>query len=314
MAYWWVSQNHTYRQERAGGFLWAPNKDAAGRVPFHWATMHSVRAGDVVFSYVGQAIVSVSVAKAPAVDSKRPSDFSPGNWVDDGQLIRVEYRDLAAPLTIASVASELFSLLPEKYSPLTAGGTGNQGYLFAIPPRAGRFLLERIDEGGLSESADVVEDGIESAVARSTERRALILSRIGQGQFREDLLNLWGGRCAVTQFDVIPLLRASHIKPWRDSDNAERLDAFNGLLLSPAYDAAFDAGYISFEDDGRLMFCSDLEGDRARTLGIDPAARVVGIRPQHGMYLQHHRGQVFRDGSPAVLGRRPQSSTIASYG
>ena len=55
-------------------------------------------------------------------------------------------------------------------------------------------------------------------------------------------MRLWGGRCAVTGLDLPLLLRASHIKPWRDSDNRERLDPYNGLLLSPSYDAAFDWG------------------------------------------------------------------------
>lgn len=72
MAYWWVSQKQTYRHERAGGFLRAPNRKDAGLTPFHWATMNEVRPGDVIFSYVGGRIVAVAVARTAAYDSPRP--------------------------------------------------------------------------------------------------------------------------------------------------------------------------------------------------------------------------------------------------
>jgi hypothetical protein len=194
MAYWWVSQNQSYRQERSGGFLWAPNRTEAGLTPFHWATMNDVRPGDVIFSYVGGRIVSVSAAKTAAYDSPRPSDLGEGLWEDAGKRVDVEYQDVSAPLAIAGVVAELQPLLPERYSPLNRFGTGNQGYLFALSPRAGRLLLERIG----TEQPDVVEEGISHAVRDATERRALVLSRIGQGQFRDGLMSLWGGRCAVT--------------------------------------------------------------------------------------------------------------------
>jgi HNH endonuclease len=65
------------------------------------------------------------------------------------------------------------------------------------------------------------------------ESKALVESRLGQGRFRQDLLSLWSRQCAVTGLGVAELLRASHIKPWRSSDNVERLDQYNGVLLAP---------------------------------------------------------------------------------
>jgi len=60
------------------------------------------------------------------------------------------------------------------------------------------------------------------------------------------LLDLWEGRCAVTGLAVPELLRASHIKPWADCEtDAERLDVYNGFLLAPHLDAAFDLGFIT---------------------------------------------------------------------
>ena len=49
------------------------------------------------------------------------------------------------------------------------------------------------------------------------------------------------------------VLIASHIKPWKDSDENERLDIDNGLLLCPNHDKAFDRGYISFDDNGLII-------------------------------------------------------------
>jgi hypothetical protein len=255
--------------------------------------MNQVRPGDVIFSYVGGRIVAVSIAKTAPHDSPRPRDLGEGLWEDAGKRIEVEYQDLATPLTIAGVIADLQPLMAERYSPINRNGTGNQGYLFALPPRAGRFLLDRIDQVKQEISADAVEDGIVHAVKDSTERRALVLSRIGQGQFRDSLMRMWGGRCAVTGLDILALLRASHIKPWRDSDNRERLDPNNGLLLSPSYDAAFDSGLISFGDDGGVILSADLRPPRIERLGIDSVARIVGLRDGHRGYLDYHRRDVF---------------------
>ena len=103
----------------------------------------------------------------------------------------------------------------------------------------------------------------------------------------------WDGRCAVTGFAIVKLLRASHIKPWRDSNHAERLDPYNGLLLAPGYDAAFDAGYISFNDDGRVVLSAALVSDAASLIGIATNVRLRDLSPEHMAYLAYHRSEVF---------------------
>jgi putative restriction endonuclease len=65
-----------------------------------------------------------------------------------------------------------------------------------------------------------------------TTRDSVIKSRLGQGEYRRNLIEVWGG-CSVTGCKTIEILRASHIKPWRFSSNSERLDPYNGLLLLP---------------------------------------------------------------------------------
>jgi hypothetical protein len=289
MAYWWVSQNQTYRHERGGGFLWAPNQTEAGLTQFHWATMNEVRPGDLIFSYVGQRIVSVAIAKTASYDSPRPSGMGEGLWGEVGKRVDVEYRDISDPLAIAEIVADLQPLLPTHYGPLNRLGTGNQGYLFALPPRAGRFLLDHIDGADLL----VLEQSVGQSTRDSTQRLALVLSRVGQGQFRDDVIQLWGERCAVSGLDLLPLLRASHIKPWKDSDNRERLDPYNGLLLSPAYDACFDAGLITFTADGKISLSAALTPARIERIGLNPNAQIAGLHARHRIYLEHHRSDVF---------------------
>ncbi|AUA31665.1 HNH endonuclease [Pseudomonas sp. SGAir0191] len=126
-----------------------------------------------------------------------------------------------------------------------------------------------------------------------TERDALIKARIGQSSYRDDLLAYWGG-CAITDCCVPELLRASHIKPWRAASPAERLDPFNGLLLTPNLDLAFDRGLISFDDQGQVLLGEDLDPDSARALNITPSLRLRQIEPQHRGYLAWHREHLFR--------------------
>lgn len=125
-----------------------------------------------------------------------------------------------------------------------------------------------------------------------TTRKAIIDSRIGQGRFRGALVKYWGS-CAVTGCRVIELLRASHIKPWKESTNIERLDPYNGLLLLPNLDIAFDKGLISFEDGGSILICSKLGKEVLLQLGINHTMRLRSFETKHTNYLRFHRENVF---------------------
>ena len=127
-----------------------------------------------------------------------------------------------------------------------------------------------------------------------TERQALVRSRVGQGEFRAKLLAYWKC-CAVTGAECLPLLKASHIKPWRDSDNRERLDVFNGFLLAPNIDAAFDAGYVTFDPLGKIVFSRAVTGGPAYQLHLNAKMRINQklLKPEHQVYLEHHRKHVF---------------------
>ena len=134
---------------------------------------------------------------------------------------------------------------------------------------------------------------LQDLAVTDTERDALIKARVGQSGYRDELLGYWGG-CAVTDCCAPMLLRASHIKPWRVASGAERLDPFNGLLLTPNLDLAFDQGLISFDDHGQILLGEDLDPDSARALNITSDLRLRQIDARHREYLAWHRDNLFR--------------------
>lgn len=126
-----------------------------------------------------------------------------------------------------------------------------------------------------------------------TERRAIVKSRIGQGQFRDKLLFKYK-KCIITGISIPQVLVASHIKPWAVSDNKERLDVDNGLLLSATYDRLFDSGLISFNEKGQVLSSKFISADNLRLLGIDLKNEYpIKYSSRMGNYLTYHRDVVY---------------------
>lgn len=137
---------------------------------------------------------------------------------------------------------------------------------------------------GQSAAAELVEDlvEIERRTPDATQRELLAQARIGQGRFRADVTLLWGKGevCALTGVALPELLIASHIKPWRDSTDEERLDPANGLLLGVHADKLFDRHLLSFDllrGDLRSVIAPIAQMDAAR-LGLTPG---MPLRTSH---------------------------------
>jgi hypothetical protein len=123
-----------------------------------------------------------------------------------------------------------------------------------------------------------------------TERRGLVTSRVGQGWYRQEILKKWNNKCSITGCSLTEILISSHIKGWSESNEDERLDPNNGILLSPNIDSLFDKHLISFQDNGSIMISDKVSKEDLEYLGI---SNSVKLKVDDGMkkYLSHHRNK-----------------------
>ena len=133
-------------------------------------------------------------------------------------------------------------------------------------------------------------------VIEKTEKIAEQKVRIGQDFFRKNLIRELG-KCPITQINEKRLLIASHIKPWVHSNNKERVDSKNGLLLSPLYDKLFDKGIglITFTLDKRILISNRLSKENIGRLSVQhnqmiPDLPIVGRE----RFLKYHRQYIFQ--------------------
>jgi len=121
-----------------------------------------------------------------------------------------------------------------------------------------------------------------------TERKGLVTSRVGQGYYRQQIIEKWGGKCPITGIDLKSILISSHIVRWSESNDEERLDVENGILLSPVFDSLFDRHLISFEDTGDILISKNLNNENIIRLGL---STKIEIDVSEGMikYLRRHR-------------------------
>lgn len=156
-----------------------------------------------------------------------------------------------------------------------------------------------VPKGDRTQDRDEEEESAEQEIAQRcnigpTEKLNLVKSRRGQGIYRINL-ELVEKRCRVTNLRDRAHLRASHIKPWCKCTDAEKLDGFNGLLLSPHVDHLFDRGYISFSDAGKVLVSAGLTKEVLTCWGIRLPRNVGPFRQEQRRYLEYHRREVFQE-------------------
>jgi hypothetical protein len=307
--FWWVNQNQTYKAEVPGGFLWSPKTRTDGVRNQFYENMREVVAGDIVFSFCDGLIKAIGIAKGPAQSAPKPDFGSAGaSWSNEGWLVPVDFTELKHLLRPKDHIAQLKDHLPEKYSPLTDVGNGLQSvYLAAVPPGMAAVLAELIGAEYLAvlksatkveEDLDDVEDRAEEAIRGRTDLKAttkeqLVKARRGQGIFKANV-RLNEKACRVTGVAEISHLRASHIKPWSVSDDQEKLDGCNGLLLAPHVDHLFDRGFISFTPQGDLLVSAKLPATVLNSWGIALKHNVGLFNGEQARYLEYHRQNIFK--------------------
>jgi putative restriction endonuclease len=198
--------------------------------------------------------------------------------------------------------------LPTRYSPIQSNGNGLQSvYLACVPVSMAEVLINLIgpeytlaissNETKLLDNPVNDEKLITDLVGRTdigkTTKDQLILSRRGQGIFKANV-RLNEIRCRVTGISDIKHLRASHIKPWRECSDEEKLNGCNGLLLAPHIDHLFDQGYISFGGEGSLILSEKLSAGILKAWNIPSVLNVGAFSENQQKFLKYHRENILK--------------------
>lgn len=202
------------------------------------------------------------------------------DWARDGGIIEGSILDITSSTKFDSAAAKIRQLPIF----LERNSTGHNMYGSALNKYA-----EFLANGVVPTIEHDIEEIVSNPTLEATEKVQLVNARIGQGQFRQSLLNYWK-HCSVTRYPETSMLVASHIKPWSKSSNVERLDKFNGLLLVPNLDRAFDHGFMSFDYSGKVIISPLLQ--QPKMLGIKTGLSVSLAEP-HQAYMEYHRNNVF---------------------
>lgn len=168
---------------------------------------------------------------------------------------------------------------------------GNHMYSNALK----QFRYYRNAESISESSGDTYVAAIANDVSiPETERTAIVQSRVGQGLFRKQLMEKYHGSCVITGINHPKLLVASHIKPWAASDNQERLQVDNGILLSATYDRLFDSGLITFDKTGKIYLSSFIGTENEKRLSLQAGTQYpLLITNKMQQFLEYHSDVVF---------------------
>ncbi|MQW93412.1 hypothetical protein GFH30_12665 [Acinetobacter wanghuae] len=139
---------------------------------------------------------------------------------------------------------------------------------------------------------DTTSKFFEEASNFTSEAERLIKVRLLQNKFRKSLFEL-NPSCVVSGFNNSKFLIASHIKPWSLSNEEERIDPYNGVLLTPTFDRLFDQGFISFKLDGEILLSKELSLEDQSFFKI-PQHLVIKPFLAQKEYLEFHFDEIFR--------------------
>ena len=272
-----------------------------------YENMREVSPGDIVFSFCDTRIKSIGVVTGGTQTGPKPDFGNAGlNWSQEGWFVPVDYCTLTHQIRPKDHAAVLRPFLPAKYSPLQESGDGLQSvYLAEVPQPLAEALIGLIGQAYWDAYAEIavlkITDPVDFAAVPASEhsltgptfREQLVRARRGQGVFRANVL-LREDACRVTRVSEPRHLKASHIKPWRDATDAQRLDGANGLLLSPHIDHLFDEGYITFSAGQELIIVPEVRDKLIDAWGIDAGVRVGEFTKDQNAYLDYHRTNVFK--------------------
>ncbi|NOH40128.1 HNH endonuclease [Vibrio coralliilyticus] len=303
MAYYWVNLGVSYKEVRDHNFLWAPSHTYTEKgektVKPGWKHVPHVKRGDVVICHENKRVIYIAQATKNAYPAPRPESRTFDEWKKDGYKIEVDLTILDTPVPNELFKHRIIERLNSKCDPLLFNVEANatQNYMVAIPDEVAAIVLSSLDKSQLIEfKVPPIKRNSSKGKARKMRkatkggvRKAKVNARVGQGAFRDEVLEMWNYTCPVTKVNIPSLLIASHIVPWIMSEDDEKIDGYNGLPLAPNVDKLFDKGLISFTDDGVLLRSKSLPVVTLNSMGIKENTKVSGLTKEHAFYLGKHR-------------------------
>ncbi len=143
------------------------------------------------------------------------------------------------------------------------------------------------------------------AIASEPEKKKQVeirKAREGQGKYREQLLEQCRF-CPITMISDERLLIASHIKPWAASEKSEKIDPYNGYMLSPMFDKLFDKGFITFTENRHVILSDFISAFTWKQIGLknDTFIKALPMDDKRIQYLEFHHQSVFKGSYDAIL-------------
>jgi hypothetical protein len=277
--------------------------------------MREVAPGDVVFAFVDTFVTTIGIVQSFCWESPKPTEFGGvgAYWSNVGWKVRVQFTPLTNQVRPRDHIEILRPLQAYRYAPLQPNGNGIQSIyltelttafaaaliaLIGVEAEAAIAIVQVDEPMQAGDDLDYWEHKIEQGIEEdrriaATERDAIIRARRGQGLFKERVMRI-EDHCRITGVSNPVHLVASHCKPWRDSNNEERLEGENGLLLTPSIDHLFDRGFIGFNGDGTVIISPVAHHPSLERMGVETrhAVNVGTFSEGQKHFLEYHRDMV----------------------
>lgn len=254
----------------------------------HWKQSVDIKAGDTVYIYVGKPLGIIKYkTKAMAVNLPDPIVDDSAYVIDD-----TNYGNYGRYMELKILKEFNDHLLP--YHILKDNGLKSVQGPSRVSNELEEFILNRTDPATIAELEGLKKESneLEEIDVFGADKEAIVKVRIGHGKFKKALIRRQD-HCQICGLDLEGLLIASHIKPWSRSDDSEKVDPENGLLLCPNHDAFFDKGLISFTDNGELLLSFVVDPNAKGKLDLnDPLKLIMG--PKRKEYMSWHRANLFK--------------------
>lgn len=220
---WWVNQGSTLKEEKEGGFIWAPIISKNGRSQPHWDTLEEVKEDDLILHYANGSLRYISKVIFPWVPSEEPSSFGKTDWEKEGRLVQVDYHELDPPIPLEKFSKELGALYIHQ-GPINREFRVKQGYLYRMNKDGLKLVKDSQPE---TEWPDFVDDYLGS----------------------NSKINYWVFQGNPKMYDIVLALKDNALKTWLIS--AHKSDIKKGdkviLWVTGQYSGCYALGTVVSE-------------------------------------------------------------------